>query len=65
MRSYCNESIIETAKDRYDVRTDMVKNEFKDVPKTPVIATLMKSCLKERFVCDIGLLVTGTHAKAR
>ena len=42
----------------------MVKSEFEDVPTTPTIAKLMKNCLKERFICDIGILVTGTHAKA-
>ena len=62
MQSYCQESIIETAKGRYDVRIQMVKDEFKDVPEHPVIANLMKTCLKERYICDIGLLVTGTHA---
>ena len=48
MQSYCQESIIETAKGRYDVRIQMAKDEFKDVPEHPVIANLMKSCLKER-----------------
>ena len=63
MRSYCNDSIIETAKGRYDVRTSMVKREFEEVPANPTIARLMKQCLKDRYLCDIGLLVTGTHAK--
>ena len=63
MQSYCNESIIETAKGRYDVRIDKVKQDFKTVPENPTIANLMKLCLQERFLCDIGLLVTGSHAK--
>ena len=63
MQSYCNESIIETAKGRYDVRIEKVKQDFKTVPENPTIANLMKLCLQERFLCDIGLLVTGSHAK--
>ena len=63
MQSYCNESIIETAKGRYDVRIEKVKQDFKAVPDNPTIANLMKLCLQERFLCDIGLLVTGSHAK--
>ena len=63
MQSYCNESIIETAKGRYDVRIEKVKQDFKAVPENPTIANLMKLCLQERFLCDIGLLVTGSHAK--
>ena len=63
MQSYCNESIIETAKGRYDVRIEKVKQDFKTIPENPTIANLMKSCLQERFLCDIGLLVTGSHAK--
>ena len=61
MQSYCNDSIIETAKGRYDVRTDEVKEEFKEVPVNHTIAKLMKSCLKERYECDIGILVTNPH----
>ena len=63
MQAYCNESIIETAKGRYDVRIEKVKQDFKAVPDNPTIANLMKLCLQERFLCDIGLLVTGSHAK--
>ena len=63
MQSYCDESIIETAKGRYDVRVEKVKQEFKTVPENPTIANLMKLYLQERFLCDIGLLVTGSHAK--
>jgi len=63
MQAYCNESIIETAKGRYDVRIEKVKQDFKAVPENPTIANLMKLCLQERFLCDIGLLVTGSHAK--
>ena len=63
MQAYCNESIIETAKGRYDVRIEKVKQDFKTVPENPTIANLMKLCLQERFLCDIGLLVTGSHAK--
>ena len=59
MQSYCQESIIETAKGRYDVRIEMVQEAFKSVPENPSIAKLMKSCLKTRYLCDIGLLVTG------
>ena len=63
MQSYCDESIIETAKGRFDVRIEKVKQDFKTVPENPTIANLMKLCLQERFLCDIGLLVTGSHAK--
>jgi len=62
MQSYCNESIIETAKGRYDVRIEKVKQDFKNIPENPTIAKLMKQCLKTRYLCDIGLLVTGSHA---
>ena len=62
MQSYCNDSIIETAKGRYDVRTEKVKEEFKTIPENVTIANLMKSCLQTRYLCDIGLLVTGSHA---
>ena len=65
MQSYCNESIIETAKGRYDVRIEKVKEEFKMVPENATIASLMKSCLQTRYLCDIGLLVTGSHANVR
>ena len=50
-------------KGRYDVRIEKVKEDFKTVPENPTIANLMKLCLQERFLCDIGLLVTGSHAK--
>ena len=62
MQSYCNSSIIETAKGRYDVRLQMVKDEFKDIPNNKVIADLMKSCLNRRYLCDIGILVTNSHS---
>lgn len=48
MQSYCENSIIETAKDRYDVRIQLAKDLFQDVPKNEQIAELMKKCLKER-----------------
>ena len=62
MQSYCDESIIETAKGRYDVRTQIVADEFKDVPNNPTIAKLMKSCLERRYLCDIGILMTNSHS---
>ena len=62
MRSFCDESIIETANGRYDVRTQKVKDEFKNVPEHPMIAELIKSCLQERYLCDIGILVTNSHS---
>ena len=62
MQSYCNESIIEVAKGRYDVRTQKVEDEFRDIPNTPTIAQLMKSCLKTRYKCDIGILLTNSHS---
>ena len=62
MRSYLNESIIETAKGRYDVRTKMVKKEFEKLPDHPMIANLIKSCLETRYLCDIGILVTNSNS---
>ena len=62
MRSYCKDSIIETAKGRYDVRTQMVKEEFKNIPEHSTIAQLMKSCLQTRYLCDIGILVTNSNS---
>ena len=62
MQSYCEDSIIETAKGRYDVRTEKVKQEFKMIPETPIISNLMKECLQSRYLCDIGILVTNAHS---
>ena len=62
MKSYCDSSVIETAKGRYDVRTQKVKDEFKDIPENPTIAKLMEACLKTRYVCDIGILVTNSNS---
>ena len=45
MQSYCNDSVIETAKGRYDVTIEKVKQDFKTVPENPTIANLMKLCL--------------------
>lgn len=61
MRSWCDDSIIETAKGRYDVTTQKVKDEFGSVPDTPAISNLMKSRLQTRYICDIGILVTNSH----
>jgi len=61
MRSYCNNSIIETAKGRYDVRTEKVNELFRMVPENPTIARLINSCLQRRYICDIGILLTNSH----
>ena len=64
-RSYCNSTVIEIAEGRYDSQTDLVNKEFEFVPKTEPIAAIVKSYIREKHICDIGILTTKGHSKVR
>ena len=64
-RAYCNSTVIEIAEGRYDSQTDLVHKEFEFVPKAEAIAAIVKSYIREKHVCDIGILTTKGHSKVR
>ena len=56
----CNQTL---CKGRYDVSTQTVRDEFNDIPLQPILSELMKCCLKTRYVCNIGILVTNSNSE--
>ena len=64
-QSYCSDTVIEIAEGRYDSSTVLVGKEFDFVPKAEPISSMAKSYLKEKYVCDIGILTTKGHSKVK